>query len=830
MNTDKSDKNQNISAPTSNGVDFPESFLTYHFTIAFPNFVKTRPKHIESVLENFNIGGLLVHLFSPYKRMTLSGKVSLADKLSFNIISSIVGAMVRIAFIISGMLVTVFFIIFDLISIIFYLIFPIFSYVDFQKKTEQLITSKDLSSTSAFVKKISKTTICFQLCTFFDSEFKNLFNKLPDPKTLGVSIGQKSYEPFLTLTSTWPDFKNYLAQKSIKETDYKILVTYLNDFLNGSTITKPKPIGQMLIYGYTNMLEKFGTELTAQSHPPTYGRQEILNSIQKTLTRAQSNNVLLVGDPGVGKHSVLESLASAINRGQLSLLADKRLVALDIVALLASSKNAAEIKGNFESLLAEAKRAGNIILAIDQIDRITTSADGRMDLTEVVTTILTDNSLPILGLTTIDDFNTYIRPNANMTSLFERIDVTEPTHDELLTILVGKSLEIDKKEKINVSLAAILEIMDKSESLMADKRQPEKSILILEDTITEAKNKKQSQLSVEIVDELLSEKTKTPVGKITGGEAQKLTDLETILHKRIVGQNEAIEEIAKAMRRARAQLEKTTRPMGSFLFLGPTGVGKTETAKALAQSYFDSEDRMVRLDMTEFQVDDAMSRLIGNPQTKSQGQLATKIREQPFGILLIDEFEKASRDVQNLFLQILDEGNLTDAFGKRVSFRNIIVIATSNAAAEYIREEVARLASTSDSESRLDKNPQGVDLQKKLTDYVLEKGLFSPELLNRFDGVIVYKPLKGEEVTQVAYLMLQALAKNLKETKNIGLEISPELAQAVAKAGFVVAFGARPIRRLIQDKLEDQIAKLMLTGKVKNGDTINSQDLISFLT
>ncbi len=816
--------------------NLPENFLSYHLGVAFPNFVKTRPAHLVSVLQNFNIGGLLANLISPYKRLTLTGKVSLTDKISFNLISRLVGFMVRIGLIIAGLLVTLFFAAFDLVAIPAYLIFPIASFLEFSKLEAEHITRADVKSPKNLIAKLSKTTFSNHLCSFFDQEFKNLFINLPDAQSMGLVAGQKSHEPFLKLLETWPILKNYLAKQSIKEQDFKILVDYLSDYLSSPKRAKPKPLGQMLIYGYTNTLERFGTELTAQFHAPTYGRKEILTKIEKVLTRTQNNNVILVGDPGVGKHSVLETLSSAINRLEIPTLSDKRLIVLDVISLLASGSdknntgnNMGEILGNFQSLLEEAKSAGNIILAIDQIDRISTNTDGRTDLTEALTTILTDNSLPIIGLTSIDDFNAYIRPNANMTSLFERVDVTEPTSEELLPILIGKSLGLSQKTGTTVSLASLLEIIDKSQSLMPDKRQPEKSILILEDALTQAARQKSKQVTTAIVDTLLSEQTKTPVGKITETEAQKLTNLEEILHKRIVGQAEAIELISKAMRRARAELEKTARPMGSFLFLGPTGVGKTETAKALAQAYFGNENRMVRFDMTEFQGVDALSRLTGNPNNKTPGQLATQIRENPFGILLVDEFEKASRDVQNLFLQILDEGNLTDSFGKKVSFKNIIVIATSNAAAEYIREEVARLASTSDSESSQDKSA-GVDLTKKLINYVLEKGLFSPELINRFDATVVYKPLKEEEIIQVSYLMLQNLAQDLKENKNVTIEVTPDLAQLVAKQGYVVAFGARPIRRLIQDKIEDEIAKLLISGKIKNGDTINSQDLLKFLS
>lgn len=806
--------------------NLPDNFLSYHIGIAFPNYVKTRPSHIKAVLDNFNLVGLLKNLFSPYKRMTITGRATLSEKLSFNIISMVVGAMSRIGLMIAGILVTIFFIIFDLISIPLYLLLPVFSFLAYSEQISQHVTRSDLDN-KTITKKLMQTKIYYALASFFDSEFQNLFTIFPDPATLGIKPGEKTYEAFLQL-GNWPQLDLYLKKLSVSQSQFQILVKYLYDYLYTKHAAKPVPLGEMLIFGYTNTLEKYGKELTKLNHPPYYGKQEILNKIEKTLGRAQSNNVILVGEPGVGKHSVMDALSSAIVKGQLPTLHDKRIILLDIIALLASgqqntnstalqgqtTKNVSSAKSTFEAILEEAKRAGNIILAIDNIDRICTNLEGRTDLTEVLSAVLTDNALPLIGLSTIDDFNAYIRPNASMTSMFERIDVEEPEEDELITILVGKAMEIYSSQKIATSYIALLEIIDKSNRLMADKKQPEKSILIMEDATSEAKNQKINQVTVPIVDTILSEKTKTPVGNITETEAQKLTDLEQILHKRIVGQNEAIEGIARAMRRARADLKNSKKPMGSFLFLGPTGVGKTETAKALAQVYFSDENRMVRFDMTEFQGADALSRLIGNPSTKAPGQLVTQVREQPFGILLIDEFEKAAKDVQNLFLQILDEGNLTDAFGKKTSFSNTIVIATSNAAAQYIRELV-------------EQNTQ--DLPKLLMDYVLDKGLFSPELINRFDATIVYRPLTGEEVVQVAYLMLQSLARDLKENKNITLEVTPELASLVAKQGYVAAFGARPLRRLIQDKIEDQIAQLMIAKKLTNGDIVPAQALVQFL-
>ena len=437
----------------------PESFFTYHFSIAFPKFASSRPKHIQEVLDNFNIIGLLTHLLTPYKRMALSGKVSLSEKLSYNLISTLVGAMVRIGLIIAGILATILVIIFDFFATIIYLVVPIFSYLEYSQLHDSYITKVDLSTNNNLIAKLSKTKISSLLCTFFDNEFLNLFTKMPSAASLGIKVGQKSYEPFLTLVENWPDLKTYLAAKSIKEMDFKLLVTYLNDLINTKNSIKPQPLGQALIYGYTNNLDRFGTELTAKSHPPFYGKKEMLSKIERVLCREQNNNLILVGEPGVGKHSILDALAGAITRGELESLADKRLILLDIITLLSSSKNAAEVQGNFKSLLEEAKSAGNIILAIDEIDRITTSQDGRTDLAEVLNTMLTDCSLPILGLSSIDNFNQYVRTNSSINSLFERIDVEEPTRDELITILIGKAVPLTQKEKISTSFSALLEIL-----------------------------------------------------------------------------------------------------------------------------------------------------------------------------------------------------------------------------------------------------------------------------------------------------------------------------------------------------------------------------------
>ena len=831
MDKNKSDIEQTTSITNSGGV--PRDYFTYHFSYALPNYIKTRPDHLKSVAEFFNIVNLAKTLFTPYRRIISTTKTTLTDRISFNILSSIIGAIVRLILIAAGIIILAIFLVIDYISIIFYVI-PIFSLPGYLEKKQATFFEDELQDPQKFLAKISTSTYFQVISQFFDADFKKFFQNMPSPKTLGITNTQNPTQIMGLLATNLPELKTYLEKESIDQKSFESFLEYIKSYLENPPKVKITPIGQLLSFGYTNTLDQFGEELTIKALPHHMVKTKLLEKIEEILNRPQSNNVLLVGEAGVGRHSTLEGLASAISKYELPKLRDRRLILLDTNALLGSSANIIEIKANLENLLLEAKHAGNIILAIDQIDKISSSADNHIDLSEVITASLNDNSIPIVGITSTDDYNKYIRPNSEMTSLFEKLDIEESDNLETLSILIGKSLDSFRRQKAMPTLAALLEIIDKSNQIPDDRHQPEKSIIILEDAIANAKKNNKNTVDVATVDNTLAEISKIPIGKIKESEKEKLKDLEGFLHKRIVGQDEAITEIAKAMRRARSGIEVSRKTMGSFLFLGPTGVGKTETAKALSSAYFGQESKMIRLDMTEFQGNDALARLIGNPQTQSPGQLASLVRQNPYGVLLLDEFEKSGNDVQNLFLQIIDEGHLTDAFGKKVAFTNIITVATSNAGAEYIREEVERETESSSmivkTQNSTSSSQNREPLTAKLIEYVLSKGLFSPELLNRFDAVVVYKPLTPKEVTSVAKLMLTQLAQDIKETKNITLEITDNLAAAVTQKGYDPAFGARPIKRLIADKIEDQIAKLVISDAIKNGDTISSEDITKFLS
>lgn len=793
--------------------NLPDNFISWYLKIGIADFLNHRQSAVWTTWKYLNIPVLTKTLFTPYHRIHVEkgsqqkyGAQSAFDQLTFNLLSTVIGIFVRLTLIVSGLIIFFLYSLFSILYCLIVILIPIFSIPHFLNIKSNTIFERDLQSPQKLTKKITSSKLFKHLSLFFEEDFKKLFENLSENSTTLVKPGQNISQAISELAKT-PAFSSFLAKNSLKPEQFNLLLTTLDFYQN----IKPKPhltpIGQTLAFGYTKTLERFARPISGQDQFITQSEKEAIEEIEKILTRPQNNNVILVGEVGVGRHSVVQNLANAISNSHLPTLSAKQLLYLDTIAMAGSGKNLQEVKSNFELILNEAKGAGNVILIIDQIDKILTSRDERIDLTEPISLVIKEHDLPIIGITTPDEFSQYIRTNPQIAQTFEKIDLEEPNSQDILEILIGRAQNAAFAQKVFSNLNALTEIVTRSNQLQKDKKQPQKALTLFDELV--AQNKK---ITVDLVDELIGKRTKTPVGAISKSETSKLKDLESILHKRVIGQEEAVEEISKAMRRARTEVENSQKPIGSFLFLGPTGVGKTETAKALAEAYFGKEDQMVRLDMSEYQGDDGLLRLIGNAATKSPGILANQMRDHPFGILLLDEFEKANPQIHNLFLQVLDEGYLTDAFGKKVNFDNIIIIATSNAGAEFIRQQLSS-GKTSTS--------------KELTNYVLEKGLFTPELINRFDGVVVYHPLTPEEIVQVTTLMLKQLSKKLKENKNITLEITAELTQKVAQSGYDPQFGARPIRRLIQDKIEDEIAKMIIDEKVKNGDTIEATKLLT---
>ena len=522
---------------------------------------------------------------------------------------------------------------------------------------------------------------------------------------------------------------------------------------------------------------------------------------------------------------MIEALANRSALGEsLPELNYKRVLILDLPRLVAATQNIEEAEKILASIFQEIILAGNVILVIDNIhDYIGVQTERRAGVVEIsgsLSSYLTMPDFRFIGITTFDGLHLNIQKNSALLSFFEKIEVSEVLEEETLAILENRALRLEGKYKTIASWPALKSIISLTARYLPALPFPEKAMSLLDEAMIFAVKGKKKIILPEDIAKIVTGKTQIPVGKIEEKEKEILLNLESLIHQRIINQEEAVGEISSALRRARSDLTIRKGPMGAFLFLGPTGVGKTETSKALAEIYFGSESKMIRLDMSEFQTIKDIPRLIGSSGEK--GLLTTPIMEKPFSLLLLDEFEKAHPNILNLFLQVFDEGHLTDGRGRKVDFKNAIIIATSNAAYQIILQVLKELTETGPIllEKAVGKSSEVWRVVKKrLLDYIFDKGIFRPELINRFDGVIVFTPLSKENLLDIAELMLGKLKKNLRE-KEIEFLITEGLKKEIVELGYSPVFGAREMRRVIQDRLENVLAQALLSGKIKRGDRI----------
>jgi ATP-dependent Clp protease ATP-binding subunit ClpC len=586
-------------------------------------------------------------------------------------------------------------------------------------------------------------------------------------------------------------------------------------------------IGKDWAAGYTQLLSRYARDLTREISKLGFplhiiGHTKEIEELEKILIRATHHNVLLVGEAGVGKKTIVLGLAKRIAEGQTyRALSFRHVMELDINFILAGAETPGEIVARLSGVLSDAVRAGNIILFIDGIQAlfgsgVEGSKIGAIDASQIIIPYLEYQGLYFIATTDPASFHQYIESKGAIAEKFEKIEIKEPRAEAVIRILEDIVPQTEVQTGVIFSYEALKSIVSLSDQFLYTKPFPEKAIDLLNEVAVYAAGQgKGTMVMAQHVQKVIEQKTGVPVGEAGRVEKEKLLKLEEILHQRVVGQDEAIKAIANAMRRARAGVEVSKKPIGSFLFLGPTGVGKTETCKALAWSYFGNENAMIRFDMSEYQDIQGIYRLIGapagTPEAKAGGLLTSAVRDHPFSLVLLDEIEKAHPDILNLFLQVLDEGWLTDSLGRKVKFNNTIIIATSNAGAELIRECLKEGLSPS-------------DIGKKLWDYLQKKGLFRPEFLNRFTAVVTFNPLTPLEVEKITGFLVSKLAKNLEEEKGIFLEIEGEAIAKLAKIGFDPMLGARPIQRVIQKKIEDILVKKILAGEIKRGDTLRIRE------
>ena len=638
----------------------------------------------------------------------------------------------------------------------------------------------------------------------------------------------------------------------------------------------------------TPTLDQLGTDLTALARAdkldPIIGRNKEIERVIQILSRRTKNNPALIGEPGVGKTAIIEGLAQRIIAGEVpEVLLGKRIVALDIGALVAGTKYRGEFEERLKRVIEEEKTVGNCILFIDEMQTIVGAgaAEGAVDASNILKPSLSRGEIQCIGATTLDDYRKYVEKDPALERRFQPVLVTEPTTEETLDILRGIKHRYEEFHQLDISDEALQAAASLATRYIADRFLPDKAIDLVDEASSRVRIKRgsapiglaearralesvrkekesaiaaqQYEYSSELRDrelqlvekietiekewqvkqeqgrpvvtpediaEVVSMWTGIPVVKLTTDETSRLLQMEEALHRRIIGQDEAIETVAKAVRRARAGLKDPRRPIGIFIFLGPTGVGKTELVRALSEFMFGSEDALVRLDMSEFMEPHNVARLVGAPPGyigyEEGGQLTEAVRRKSYCVILLDEIEKAHYNVFNILLQIFDDGHLTDAKGRRVDFRNSIIVMTSNVGAELIKRDMTLgFAAHVGGEGK--QQMEYGKMKKQVLDKMKEK--FRPEFLNRIDDTVVFHALSKEHIRQIVDLMLNQVVASLAE-KNITLQVTDEARDFIGNKGYDPVFGARPLRRTIQNLVEDPLSEALLRGEFLPGDTV----------
>lgn len=593
---------------------------------------------------------------------------------------------------------------------------------------------------------------------------------------------------------------------------YQELSKQENSFA-GRARFKPKgPINRAYTAIATPHLDAHGQDLTQMARGGYLGvcmdREKEVEEIFRVLEGGRPG-VVLVGSPGVGKTTIINGLARRmVTEDVPKIFQDKRLVSLSLASLIAGASQPGEVEQRLQLIMSELARSGNIILVIKDIHNMIgiRTTEGELDISEILAGILKRRLFLVLATSIPNEYRRLIEGQA-LEEVFQKVNIEEPDKNSTIQILEVQAASIESKERVYFSYKSLEQAVNLSSRYLHEQFLPEKAINLLKEVAIAVKNKKgkKSVIQAEDVAVLVSEKTKIPVTKITEKESAKLLNLEEQIHQRLIDQNEAVDMVASALRRARTELRSQKRPIVNLLFLGPTGVGKTELAKTVADVYFGDENRMIRLDMSEYQEKASINRLIGVPGGGQGGQLTEAARLNPSSLLLLDEIEKAHPDILNVFLQVMDDGRLTDALGRTIDFTNVILIGTSNAGSDFIHEEINKGTSVETITEIL--------IQEKLKPY------FRPEFLNRFDGVIVFKPLGRDEIRQITKLLLKKLTGQLEE-KGIALKATDEAIDELATAGYDPSFGARPLNRVLQNRVSDVLAKLLLTGKIGRRDVV----------
>ena len=667
---------------------------------------------------------------------------------------------------------------------------------------------------------------------------------------------------------------------------YTEIIKVLNEYDGSNTNEKSSKEKTHTSFNSTPTLNQFGNDLTKQAEEgrldPVIGRKSETERVVQILSRRTKNNPCLIGEPGVGKTAVVEGLAEKIISGNVpEILKNKRVVSIDISSMVAGAKYRGDFEERIKKSLNEAKKAGDVILFIDEIHTIVGagSAEGAIDAANILKPLLARGEIQVIGATTLNEYRKYIEKDSALERRFQPIMVSEPSSEDTIQILKGIRDKYEAHHNVKISDEAIKQAVELSVRYINDRFLPDKAIDVIDEASSRARlasytqpeklkkleedlqaiakekeeaiavqdfekaavlrdkertekekiekerekwkeksSKKVINITEEDIANVISNWTGIPATKISQTENEKLKKLEETLHKRVIGQEEAVTAVSKAIRRGRVGLKDPKRPIGSFLFLGPTGVGKTELSKALAEAMFGNEDSMIRVDMSEFMEGHSVSKLIGSPPGyvgyDEGGGLTEKIRRKPYSVILFDEIEKAHPDVMNILLQILEDGRLTDASGRTVDFKNSVIIMTSNVGARLIAENKTLGFGVPDNNKEKEELNKYEETKKQVMAEL--KKTFRPEFINRIDEIIVFHKLTKTEIDQIIDLMLKETKKRL-EAQGIEISLDKSVKELIAKKGTDEAYGARPLRRAIQSYLEDKLAEAILDGKLVKG-------------
>ncbi|MEK7595115.1 MAG: ATP-dependent Clp protease ATP-binding subunit [Patescibacteria group bacterium] len=702
-----------------------------------------------------------------------------------------------------------------------------------------LLQKFDISK-ETFLKELlsnSKVTRLLTLLEVNKNEFLMDFSKrVLEIKAPSQDLLQKSFDfakekkndyielehVFGSILKLMPQNDMFLAKFSLKTTNIEDAIYWVvsqRDHLRRIFFWQedyvPPPIGGVnrgmtsRITPVLNSVSQDFTQMAARGYfDKVVGKEKAMKEAIDALSKGGGKNVLIVGEPGCGKTTMVRGLALKIIEGtEAKALKFKRLVSVEMGALISGARSPGEVSQKVEKIMEEAYGAGNVIMFIDEVHNLVASTGSEnAELASVFSFLephLSSGKIQFIGATSFPNYRRYIEPNGAFARLFQLVVLEEATPQETLEVLKVMARKFGKTYKVDISFLALEKTIELSKKLIKDRVLPDKAIDILERASVSV-SKSSKYVNSQVITEIISEITKIPVTAVTVDETNKLLNIEVEIKKRVIGQDEAVFQIGDALRRGRLGIRDEKRPIASFLFVGSTGVGKTETAKALASTYFGSEEIMIRVDMSEYQKDDSIDKLIGTSDGYTTGLLTDKVRRYPYSLILLDEIEKASSRVLLVFLQVLDDGRLTDSQGRVIDFSNSIIIATSNAGTSKIQEIMQNRGSYE-------------SMKEEALKEVRQR--FAPEFLNRFSGIITFKPLYPSDVMEITSILLERVIKTLDD-KGVRIKFKQELIDKLAHDGFDPQWGARPLRRLIENTVESYLARKLLTNEIVQGDSI----------